>query len=416
MSVHRREGAGGGGAPPFADFLSFGEMIREEREAARAEREAAAAEARVECETAVVEQRRLMAGVFELKLQLAEERGRQSCIAGGEPWTAGSRGEPRGPTESAVQRGTAAGGDRITNPGGTAIGLDARMHVEPVRWMGSESAPSPARSRASTSSRNGDDSGAVSAQRENDETQAKQIKDIPLFDGTRAIFPAWKQNFLCLAKLHDLVEIFTDGVDVPVADETMSIAAIQEACPHEKVQKHSIAWNILSRAIVNNRDRDALRHAFSPAAGWRALVDTYSASTLGAKVQCLQSLTSRRVKSGANPALVFAAMIEDARNIRENGADIEDEVVCLLFLRALPDEYNTFREMLEIERGKLTIDRLRTELRTRYDLLKEEKSTKISDTAFLASGTKQGNSGRRREKCGNVSGTKKKDRGGYEDR
>ena len=31
-----------------------------------------------------------------------------------------------------------------------------------------------------------------------------------------------------------------------------------------------------------------------------ALVDTYSASTLGAKVHCLQSLTSRRLKPGAN--------------------------------------------------------------------------------------------------------------------
>ena len=70
-------------------------MIREEHEAARAEREAAAAEAQVERETADAEQRRLTAEVFELKLQLAEERGRRLGVAGGEPWTAGSRGEPR---------------------------------------------------------------------------------------------------------------------------------------------------------------------------------------------------------------------------------------------------------------------------------------------------------------------------------
>ena len=95
-------------------------MIREEREVARAERDAAAAEARVERETAAAEPRRLMAEVFELKLQLAEERGRRSDVAGG---------EPRGPIESAVQSGTAAGGDRVTNSGGTAIGLDGRMHI-----------------------------------------------------------------------------------------------------------------------------------------------------------------------------------------------------------------------------------------------------------------------------------------------
>ena len=132
----------------------------------------------------------------------------------------------------------------------------------------------------------------------------------------------------------------------------MPIAALQEAFPHENIQKHFIAWNILSRAIASNGGRDTLRHASSPAA-----------STLGAKVQCLQSLTSRCVKPGANPIPVFAAMIEDVRNMRANGSDIEDEVIYLLFLRALPDEYKLFRQMLERKREMLTIDRLRTELR-----------------------------------------------------
>ena len=212
------------------------------------------------------------------------------------------------------------------------------------------------------------------------------------------------------SELHGLFGIFTEGVDVPVADETMSIVALQEAFPHENMQKHFIAWNILSRTISSNGDHDTLRHVSSPAAGWRALVDTYSVSTLGAKVQCLQSLTSRRVKPGANPIPVFPAMIEDVRNMRANGSDIEAEVVCLLSLRALPDEYNVLRHMLEREREKLTIDRLRTEVRARYGLLEERKSSKTSDTAFLASRTKRGNS-RRRGKCGNVSGNKQKDGG-----
>ena len=66
--------SGGSGAPSFADFSSFREMIKKEREAARAEREAAAAEARVERGTAAAEQRHLMAEVYKLKFQLAEER------------------------------------------------------------------------------------------------------------------------------------------------------------------------------------------------------------------------------------------------------------------------------------------------------------------------------------------------------
>ena len=130
-------------------------MIREERKAARAEREAAAAEARVERETSAAEQRRLMAKVYELKLHLAEERRSRTA---------------------AVQNGT-------------VIGLDGRRHIEPMPRMGSESAPSPTRSQASTSSRNGDN-GAVPIQRGNGDSQVKQIKDVPMFNGTRATFPA----------------------------------------------------------------------------------------------------------------------------------------------------------------------------------------------------------------------------------
>ena len=63
--------------------------------------------------------------------------------------------------------------------------------------------------------------------------------------------------------------------------------------------------------------------------------------------------------------------------------------------------------MIEREREKLTIDRLRTELRARDDLLKESKSSKSSNTTFLTSGTKRKVGRRRRGKCGKVSGKKK---------
>ena len=81
-------------------------------------------------------------------------------------------------------------------------------------------------------------------------------------------------------------------------------------------------------------------------------------------------------------------MTEDVRNMRANSSDIEDEVVCLLFLRVLPDDYNMFRQMIEREKETLTIDWLRTELRARSDLLRKRKSSKSSDTASLASAMK----------------------------
>ena len=60
--------------------------------------------------------------------------------------------------------------------------------------------------------------------------------------------------------------------------------------------------------------------------------------------------------------------------------------------------------MLERDREKLTIDRLRTELRAQYDLQKRGMSSKprSSDSAFLSSESRRGNSKR--------SGTPKKDR------
>ena len=88
-------------------------------------------------------------------------------------------------------------------------------------------------------------------QTENCENQVKQIKYVS-FDGTKAKFSAWEQIFFCLANLHGLFGIFTDGVNGPVADGMMSIAALQEAFPRDNVQKHLIAWTILSRTIVDN--------------------------------------------------------------------------------------------------------------------------------------------------------------------
>ena len=94
-------GNGGSEASPFTDFSTFREMIRKECKAARAEHEAAAAQARMERETAAAEQRRLMAEVYELNLQLVEERRSRT---------------------SADQNGN-------------AIGLDGRRHIEPMRWI-----------------------------------------------------------------------------------------------------------------------------------------------------------------------------------------------------------------------------------------------------------------------------------------
>ena len=63
-------------------------------------------------------------------------------------------------------------------------------------------------------------------------------------------------------------------------------------------------------------DNDILRRVTSPTAAWRILVGSYSATTLGAKLQRMKALTNRRVKPGSNPIHTLPEMADDARDLR----------------------------------------------------------------------------------------------------
>lgn len=150
---------GGDGAPSFAYFSAFREIIREERETARLERE-----------TAATEQRCLMNKGFDLKLRLALREARQVGVAGVESRNTESRNKPRSSTGSIVQSSAVAEGCNITNFGGTSIGPSVKMY-DPTRKFASTSRdervgsqlnrPSPVHSHNSASSRRSGDSGAV---------------------------------------------------------------------------------------------------------------------------------------------------------------------------------------------------------------------------------------------------------------
>ena len=107
----------------------------------------------------------------------------------------------------------------------------------------------------------------------------------------------------------------------------------------------------------------------------------------------MKALTSRRVKPGSNPIHTLSEMADDARDLRANGTDISDEIICLLFLRVLPEEYDVFRQIIEREKEPLTIDGLMGELRARFDLPRKVKS-RSSDNALVASVSRRGNSER----------------------
>ena len=94
------------------------------------------------------------------------------------------------------------------------------------------------------------------------------------------------------------------------------------------------------------------------------------------------------MKPGSNRVHTLSEMANDARDLRANGSDISDEIVCLLFHQALPQEYDVFRHIIEREKEPLTIDGLMGELRTRFDLSRKVKS-RSSDIALVASGSRR---------------------------
>ena len=102
----------------------------------------------------------------------------------------------------------------------------------------------------------------------------------------------------------------------------------------------------------------------------------------------MKALTNRRVKPGSNPINTLSKMADDARDLRGNGTDILDEIVCLLFLQVLQEEYDVFRQIIEREKEPLTIDGLMGELRARFDFSRKVKS-RSSHTALVASGSRR---------------------------
>ena len=57
------------------------------------------------------------------------------------------------------------------------------------------------------------------------------------------------------------------------------------------------------------------------------MVDSYSATTRGAKLQRMEALTNRRAKPGSNPIYTHSEIADNARDLRANGTDVSDEIM-----------------------------------------------------------------------------------------
>ena len=57
----------------------------------------------------------------------------------------------------------------------------------------------------------------------------------------------------------------------------------------------------------------------------------------------MKALASTHVKSGFNTIHVLSERAGDARDLRANGPNISDEIVCLLSLEVLLEKYDIFQ-------------------------------------------------------------------------
>ena len=202
MASVEEQSDGSGASLLNKEWSQVRDLIREEREAFRAEREQADAALRVERREAPAAQERLRTETENLRASMEQLQRRvegQSSFTRGEPFAGlGSIGGLEGP-------------------------LPAR------RAAGSGFVPAGFQSPRSSVS--GDSGTASSAPRSGENTVSsnvtKEIKDIPFFHGAKAEFPKFKRDLIPLAKQHGLFRVFTEDVEIPVADEEKSVEEIQ---------------------------------------------------------------------------------------------------------------------------------------------------------------------------------------------
>ena len=218
------------------EWSQVGDLTREEREAFRAEREQADAALRVERREAAAAQERLRAETENLRASMEQLQRRvegQSGFARGEPFAGlGSVGglEGRLPARRAAGSGFVPAGFR--SPRSSVSGDSCTA-----------SAPAP-RIGENTVSNN----------------VTKQIKDVPFFQGAKAEFPKFKRDLITLAKQHGLFRVFTEDIEIPVADEDKSVEEIQAmGFAEDEILRHFLAWNILSRTIKGKAHNDIFR-------------------------------------------------------------------------------------------------------------------------------------------------------------
>ena len=236
---------------------------------------------------------------------------------------------------------------------------------------------------------------------------AAEKERVPLFRGGHEHFMRWEKAFLTTAKQLNIFDALRGDLEIPVADVDKPKQKLEEdGFSADDIDTHLRAWNTLYHAVQAEDDKATILSKNSPAEAWKKLSRKYhhKGSKLGIKVNAVIWLLETRVSPTENPLLALAQLNDKACMLREIGLDISEELVCVVFIVALPRQYGAFKGIIQKKQETMTADRLEAELRAYFREPSEQSRASVTDQSSITAVGKTGESGeyRNRGECERV--------------
>jgi len=230
---------------------------------------------------------------------------------------------------------------------------------------------------------------------------------IPKLDEKVECF-AWKQRFIAAAKTLRLDGQFIGDTErlAPVGEASLSTADfLQQGFRAEEIDRGLYAMNMLTAALVKPADLAIQSRSLTARQALDEICRMHEPETEGTKVELLQRLLRFKVPSSTSPTSALLKLEGLADRLRERGIPLDPAFILVLFVMALPLEYEHTKNTLMGQASMERQDVLRR-VNTQYGaLVPESKKMPASEQAYFA-GTTGG------EDAGKKQGARKKGKGG----
>lgn len=197
---------------------------------------------------------------------------------------------------------------------------------------------------------------------------------IPHFSGSASSFPRFHREFVMFARWEGVDWVFTSAKDsandVDVGDLDVSVYTLQEQFGEGVVAAHMKAWQLLSASLKSEMDRNILFRVTSPGAAWRGLIEVHGPNRGQQKLALFEKLHRFKIRAKDNPIAKLLEMEIMAQTLRTYGPSfhLEESFILVMFLHALPHEYEIQREGLELRaRGDLCREDVIRSVRGRFE-------------------------------------------------